>query len=353
MQKTLLLFLIVLIFISCNRKKSILDYTDLKYDITSLFKPTNINEDSLSRPEFVLSIGDYIIIGDDSKDNIIIAYNLVDNTYRNLITKGNGANEIRGISRLNKSNDSEFYAYDGLTQKIFYFNIQNNEIHFLKSEKMSDYSTFAKTEDYIIGCRKNSAYRYTIKNGADSIIGEIGDYSEFKVSITIGAEVFDGFITNNNNIKKSAWVSCYAESINILDYNDKLKILHKNVYKQPKYGNINQEGKDTPVFSMQNNIGFTSVCNSDNYIFALYNGKPFIDFIKNPNKDNLICNNICVFDWNAKLITNLYSDNGIRCIDYNRSKNKLFFIVLSNNDMYQIMEIDLQELNNKLKQLLN
>lgn len=345
MRKIVLFSLIISVSISCNKKASILDYTDLKYDITSLFKAININEDSLSRPEFVLSIGDYIIIGDNSKENILIAYNLVDSSYKNLLLKGNGENEIRKISCLNKSYDSEFYVYDGLIKKVIYFNVQNNEVQFVKREEMNDYSTFAKTKDYTIGCRSNSAYRYTIKNKTDSIISEIGDYSEFNVSIALGAEVFYGFITNNNNLKKSAWVSFYAESINILDYNDQLKILHKNIYKQPKYTNINRDETEMPIFSMQNTIGFTSICNSDDYIFVLYNGKPFSDIIKNPNRDNLTCNNICVFDWNAKLAMNLYSDNGIRSINYNKKKNKLFFIILSNNDMYQIMYIDLQELN--------
>lgn len=349
-MKKILLVLLVSSLVSCKSKETVLDHIDSEYGISSLFKPLNVNEDSLGRPEFILSIEDYIIIGDNNKEDLLVAYNLKDSTSKILLSKGNGAGEILNICYLNKSgNDSEFYVYDDFKKKIIYFNIKDNNINILKMEVMKDYSAFILSKDYIIGSRKGSDYRYTMCKRNDSSLYEIGNYSEFNITVSIGADVLYGFITNNDKIKRFAWVSLYAESINIIDYNNELKEVCNNIYKYPKYSKIRENETEIPVFSNLNTIGFTTVCSTDNLIFALYNGKSFKDSIKNPNKDILLCNNICVFDWDAKLIMNLYSDNGIKCIDYNRERNKLVFIILSNNDMYQIMEIGLQELNNKTK----
>lgn len=114
-------------------------------------------------------------------------------------------------------------------------------------------------------------------------------------------------------------------------------------------------GKDgvVAVFSDKTVIGFTSVTASQDYIFAMFNGKSYSEVLRNPKKDNLLCNDMCVYDWDGNLLGNIKLNIETKDIYYNEDTDEMNLIGINSRGECQIFTIDKDTIYSVIKTFLD
>lgn len=344
-----IIFLILLLFHSCDNKIDFLDLAISKHNISKYITTIPINKDSIGNPSLILSFDKFLIIADNDKSELLMAFNQETKSYKTIIHKGNSREEALSICRLGKINDSTLYMYDDFSKKIIYLTLNNDNFFISNIKEYDSYSTFAESENMLIGCPKYKNYRYSVLNILDSTYKSFGNYDEYiDIPDSIGFCLSDGHITINNKEKKFAWFSLYAEVINIADYSNHGEIIFRLANKLPDYNIIKDEKNAIPAFSAKTTIGFISATSSNNNMYVLYNGRPFSDAINN-KEDITLCQNICVFSWDGKFLANLNIDNKIKCIDFDKSNGNILMLALDEDSKYGVISISEKQVNKLIK----
>ena len=82
---------------------------------------------------------------------------------------------------------------------------------------------------------------------------------------------------------------------------------------------------------------------------TLANGLPYSEVVKNPERDNLLCNNLCVFDWNGDLLGNIKLNINVKDIYYDEEIGKMNLIGINSRGECQIFTINNNAVYNAIK----
>ena len=83
----------------------------------------------------------------------------------------------------------------------------------------------------------------------------------------------------------------------------------------------------------------------------MYNGKSFSEVLKNPRIDHLLCDNMCVFDWNGKLLGNIKLNINVKDIYYDIETDKMNFIGINGRGECQIFTINSEYIYGAIEKL--
>ena len=339
----LLLSLILASCESAKEPKTILEATSTKIDITEKLTPIYIPEDSIGNPGFILSFANTLILGDNSKSDLLNIFNLHTKECQQPLIKGRGPLEALRVGKIDRYNGDSFYIFDYFTNKMMFFDLSDNELYKLVDVVQADscYNPFID-DDTIIGLSSSDKGRYWLGKKNDS--GFCGDYTEYGLSNLVGGQLMRGLITSNNSLKKFGWFAYNADAFQIVDYSKgSLKIVRSKAFGVPSYKiSKNDNEEEIVAFDDANStVCFKSVTCNDESIFALYSGNKFGDYFKIGN-DFELGNYIIVIDWSGDVKSELYCENKISCLSYNAEQQKLFCVVLDQQTgKFGIMTLDI------------
>lgn len=344
MKPFIYITIISLFFSSCDKKTDnflsvkvpIIDICD---SISKITLPDNVN----LNPKAILNIGDYIVIVNHGTDYILTIYNTQNQQLQYLQRMGRGPKEILNVNQIGIYPDSEnksFYIHDDFKNVLFIYRLNQDLFELNQIEEINNYNAIAIDTNVILGVPSTGPGRYVLENPRKGASIKFGDYSEYEFSeIPTDNTLATGYTVINNG-HKFAWASLYGESINIFDYQNpnSPKEERKICYTKPIFNQNILRDQHIIVFSPETTIGFTSLTNSDKYIYALYSGKTFKDFMA-IREAALAGNNIGIFDWKGNYVKRLYCKNPIVCISYNNKDKRLYGLKLNQDMEYEIISI--------------
>lgn len=334
--------IISVFFTGCDKKNnSFLSVPVPVIDISDSVIPIALPDDVNLNPKTILNIGDYIVIVNQGTDYVLTIYNTQNQQLQYLQRMGRGPKEILNVNQIGIYPDSEnstFYIHDDFKNTLFIYKLNQGLFELIRIEEINNYNVIAIDTNIVLGVPSTGPGRYVMEKPREGMSIKFGDYSEYEfLEIPTDNTLAAGY-TAINNEGKFAWASLYGESINIFDYQNTTtpKEVRKICYTKPIFNQNLLREQNIIVFSPETTIGFTSLTNSHNYIYALYSGKTFKDFIE-IREAALAGNNIGVFDWKGNYVKRLYSKNPIVCISYNNKDKKMYALKLNQDMEYEII----------------
>ena len=81
----------------------------------------------------------------------------------------------------------------------------------------------------------------------------------------------------------------------------------------------------------------------------MFNGKSYSEVLRNPKKDNLLCNDMCVYDWDGNLLGNIKLNIETKDIYYNEDTDEMNLIGINSRRECQIFTIDKDSIYSVIK----
>jgi hypothetical protein len=107
MKKTLIVLFMSAAAMSCQEeKKDLTDYFSQEQEYSVKVMDT-YPADSIGFPEYILSIGDYVILAEPMFDKIISLYDMTTHKFVRFLMKGQGPDELRDVQLIGMYNDSK------------------------------------------------------------------------------------------------------------------------------------------------------------------------------------------------------------------------------------------------------
>ncbi len=337
----------VIMFVSsCNHNQLFLE-TALHTADLKLENKLGVSKDSIGNPDYILSIDDYIIIGDNNKDNLLVAYHTVENKFNPILIKGKGANESLIVTNLNQMSNNLFYTYDDFLKKQFIFRVTDSGCCLSRIDDAEDLISFSDWDNIRVSSPKSLIdQKYQLTNLSNSASVEFGNFDNYDVPKVLNSALADGQITINGNLNRFAWFSTYGTSFDIGLYNNEQnpEVICSKSFDLPEYKVSTSQSGKLPIFSLDSKLGFTSVTSSYKYIYATYKGVALSEFVKNRNQDFYLTHTLCVFDWDGNFIANFSCEKPIKYVDYNQNREKLLLLSLDSDDNWGIYSINESEI---------
>jgi len=301
----------------------------------------SIKCDDLGNPCSILPYEDIIFLVDNSSRYLLTLHDLEERSITNVLEKGKAENEALIVTSIHKVGENVLYVYDDFGKKKIYFTIDSNQCHLDRISSVENFCASIETEDFIICALDSINNRFSVKDKRKDHYYSFGDFSLYENAQKSGVGYSDGLLVVNDQQNRFAWFSRSGASLCIASFNGLSgNIVYQKIFQEPQFETIKTKNEYVPIFSDKTIIGFTSVTTSRDYIFAMFNGKSFSEFIKNPKKDIMLCDNMCVFDWEGNLLGNIKLDINTKDIYYNRDTDKMNLIGINSRGECQIFSIN-------------
>lgn len=306
--------------------------------------------DDLGNPCFILPYKDFVLLADNSGRHLLTLYHCGGQGITNLLEKGKAENEALIITSIHKVGKDTLYVYDDFSKKKIYFSIDSNQCQLARISNVDNFYSSIETENFVICSSDSINNRFSVKDKRNDVYYSFGDYSLYKNAQTSGVGLSDGLLAVCEQQNRFAWFSRAGASLCISSFDGaKGEIIYQKIYQEPEFEVINNEDENISLFSTKTTIGFTSITTSQDYIFALFNGLPYSEVVKNPERDNLLCNNLCVFDWNGNLLGNIKLNINVKDIYYDEEIGKMNLIGINSRGECQIFTINNNAVYNAIK----
>lgn len=228
-----------------------------------------------------------------------------------------------------------------LVKKKLYFSIDSNQCRLTRISKVDDFCSSIETENFVICTLDSVDCRFKVEDKRSGDCCFLGDYSLYENARTSGVGLADGLLVVNGQQNRFAWFSNAGVSWCVAFLDDKnTNIVYQKIFQEPEFEEMNGKDGLVAVFSDKTVIGFTSVTASQDYIFAMFNGKSYSEVLRNPKKDNLLCNDMCVYDWDGNLLGNIKLNIETKDIYYNEDTDEMNLIGINSRGECQIFTID-------------
>ncbi|MDR2909960.1 MAG: TolB-like 6-bladed beta-propeller domain-containing protein [Bacteroidales bacterium] len=340
-MKKILLSIVVSIFIvlvSCKNDKVLLSSLFPDNEIYHL-KELNYPEDSILKPDFIYSFGDFILLSEPKSDYLLSSYNIKTKELNRFITKGNGPEELLDVQQIGSfKNDNTFFAKSTFTENMFVFESVDNKIHKLSATPIPDNIVSLCTDGDLLIYSKYGDYRYSVYNNSNKSKIEFGDsivYNNFSQNMI--SRTLQGLCTNSTEKKTIAWFSIYGDAYEIYDYSDLSDI--KNTKQVLSWLPSVTAQREIPVMNTDTKLGVPSVTSSDKYIYALYSENTLMD-AATLQDDVFFCKKILVFDWEGNPVKILQIDKELRSISFNKQQKIIYGIGKDENANLRIYYLD-------------
>lgn len=394
----------ILVFASCKEEVEeapvfhLLKSAPEKIDIGELSQTVDMIRDSIINPHGILSFGDYIILVDSRTSKALTIYNETTKEYRRFLSRGNANNEIKYASKiaLVSAEEQQFLVRDVSYGRLFMLAIdpktgepvQKYTTNLNKFGKVSDFELDGST---VLACDMSTYNQFVIGSAPRKVEARFGNFSAYEFdrdSSLLGAIEYDGKIALDRKNNRMAYLSAMGETIEIIHYSEEHKdrilkvkreepiedatedeatedkekkknddgydeiavvkdsVVVSKIFQMPTFRTKEKE-KDgvisyttTQLLNGQTKIAFGAAVASENYIYALYDGRTRTQATrkKYANPDGLY-NNLCVFDWEGNFLLHIRSDLGVKAISYNDERGLLYCLCMTDTGEYEICTI--------------
>jgi hypothetical protein len=354
MKKVFIIVLLIsYIFISCEKKyNSPLDLFPDEIKIQG--SKSNIEKDSLAVIEGILCDNFSLIVCDYHSGKSFTLFDLEAGEYKGRFGAiGIAPGEIPSgcYGYIEKQTFNISYAPTGLVAKYcldsLRANISYNPVILIKYKipdaRFSKITPIDDTTFLGAGVYK-SAFQYTLFNSSNDVL-------DFKVNIFNAQDEqfndFHKFLSNQGVLRKHPSQNKFVYTINNSSNIDFIEISKNNInliesirFESPRL-KPRQEGMFNIVIPESDNIvGYLDIAAGDNYVYALYTDKKFIDDGGNSQSSNIVL----VFDWSGKPVKKYRFDKEIYYIAVNEFSNKLYAAVKEDDGGWNIISYNLQHI---------
>lgn len=287
----------------------------------------DVPQDSISRPEMLVSFGPYILWADNSLDRPVWIWNEDTGELSSPVMSGRASNEILDVQEIMQTPDG-FALMDTFKKRLYYYRLDPNSAEWRQenSEDTKEFCWVTVAEDTIVGQLMDGTARYGVKPAGEGL-RRFGDYSEYGLANGAGWGLLMGHGTANASQGLYAVYSCYTSAYSIVDYRDTATVCSRSL----EMSSFNNHGDHYVSMRPDSKMGFVSVASNDNYIFALYDGKELDYYMSHPGV-GLRGNDICIFSWDGSYVNRLHSDRPVSCIAWNGERQSLYLCVLDNDE---------------------
>lgn len=281
-----------------------------------------IPQDSIVLPEIIATCDDYVIWSEKKGNCLLKISDCEGNILSSGIKKGRALDELLNITQILIHNRG-FIVCDVFKKKAYSFSLEKNLVIKDKSFDIDAFSTIAVSGDTIVGVAKHGKCKYESKLIGGKTISKFGDYSYYGLNTEIGCGLLQGHICINEVKGRIACFSYYAGAYEIADYR-----CHK-IVRSEKLEDFSFDGNSGGQVLMgpESKLNFISTVSSENFIYALYDGKDLKYYMMNRG-DSPSGHNICVFDWNGNYVKCIKLDVPVTSISWNHDDKRLYVSVL-------------------------
>ena len=330
----------LLVFVSCVGKRN--NFIGSTKTFPLVVRDTlNVKCEDLGNPCLILPYKNFILLADNSRGELLTLYDLNGKNVTKVLEKGKAENEALIVTSVGKVGNDELYVYDDFGKKKLYFSIDSNQCRLTRISKVDDFCSSIETENFVICTLDSVDCRFKVEDKRSGDCCFLGDYSLYENARTSGVGLADGLLVVNGQQNRFAWFSNAGVSWCVAFLDDKnTNIVYQKIFQEPEFEEMNGKDGLVAVFSDKTVIGFTSVTASQDYIFAMFNGKSYSEVLRNPKKDNLLCNDMCVYDWDGNLLGNIKLNIETKDIYYNEDTDEMNLIGINSRGECQIFTID-------------
>lgn len=341
MRKILLLCLVLSVF-SCRQKEQV----NTSEVVPANSNPLNFSE-SLGRSYAIALIGDRLVVRDDQAETKLTVLNLKDDSppiYTGHIGQGPGELTTPGPMIMEAEH---FLIYDAAKSKLLSFHLDSlavesyipQKVLSIKEAGLIDIKKISKDTFLAIGVFPENRFLLINKHG--EIIRKSGTYPiplADNVPEYVRGIACQSMLATNVEKNIAATAMRYGENIqfhafNLDDSSTKLELLNEHSVFLPEYSTKDYNG--SPNFSPNEKTkwGYLSLSSNENFVYALYSGKPQVSGTKFYQGDQ-----IHVFDWSGNRLKTIKLDKEAISIASNQS---LLYALYEGNNGYEIAEYKL------------
>lgn len=330
--RTLLFLWVFLVLISSCQKNWINRVEVRELDAYDGISWLPIPDDSISSPNFIVSYSSYVVWSEPKEDWIIHVYDSVDGLISPAVRRGRAENEILNVNQLLSSN-GRFYVADIFKKRLTGYIVSNDDCDQIVSVPITEFSTLDVQGDTLVGQSSYDNGRFIIRSMNDTTGRRFGDYSYYGLDNKIGAQLLAGHVSANNELGRIACFSHFSCAYDIEDYKreeDVISVLLKPFLYDDNEGHF-------VTMSPETEDCFVAVSSSEDYIYALYDGKELKEYMTIKNGDvNVYGQYICIFDWNGNYIDCIHSELPLTSIAWNKEQGRLYVSALCHDGLYRI-----------------
>ena len=324
LRNIIYLTLVILLLCNCSNSKLKEKNTILKH------KEIDLNENIIGYGGFLVSY-ENVIIGTELSQSLPPFYCLVQNegkhTFYRFGNRGQGPNDF--IHPFSIQNIQSGYVgvmdMSSRAYSEFYFPKENEEINIEKK------INFGHQLFRIIKTAYNNYIGLSMQEGlfvmTDSIGESIRSFFEYPYSSKSERQLnnryrsfaYQGNLSTNTSKTKCVYSSFSGEIIHFynIEKDDIIPIV-KIEKEYPIYQNDSDENNTGIIVGEQSVLGYVSTYATDEFVYALFNGKRRIDLLS----QNYEASTLRIFDWNGTLVKEYDLDVpcGFMCVSNDNSK---------------------------------
>lgn len=340
-MKYIYIILTITLLFSCKENKvknKTIDSLKKQYHLTG--NKLNINPDKLN------STGKLILFEEESciiKENNRGKYMLEKIYYEKdsleyLAPIGNGPNEYLQVRLIGKLDEQSYDIIDIKTNKIIRYNLADSIIKSIKLEKFTLDAVSTPKGFIATGCfedvDKDEYSRFSIFNASGKYVKSFGKFPDDGNSSPNSNKLlaYQGRYTYNSFSNRLAYISRAGIIFEIYQLNDDNPMILKYYHELfPSYSNNNKGNKIQSKHSKDQVFGYTDICSTDKYIYALYSGKKLHEYKKEGIEAAESSKVIHVFDWNGEKICSYNTDIELLNITVSFDNKKLIATAWKDN----------------------
>jgi len=342
------LLVIVLLTFACSQKKpNTITVSNIQFTHTVDLSYETVETDfMLSYPICILLTKDYLVLQDDRGHPFF--YHVIDKKTGKLCfefgEQGRGPIDMLSTSKNPHYDQKEgiIQMFDANKKAILYNSIQENKLSntsiFDLSSKYSLFILqFFDFNDFYLALGKNGTFRdfqFITFNKSFEMIEAFGEYpildNDTQKSKKINEDVFNiYFLKISPNLKHFAFASYKIGLLEIFE-TDKLPyeiVKKRSILLAPPYRNDDVS---------QNIYGFEDIFVTDNYIYALYNGKT-------AKENPYFTKSIKVFDWDGRFIIEYNVGVDLRCLSVDEQERRIYAVAYTDEEGFFLVKTDIIE----------
>jgi hypothetical protein len=296
----------------------------------------NYPADSLGKPDFIYSFGDWIVLSEPHYDDLLSVYNMRTGAFQRFLKKGRGANELLDVQHIGASfEDACFFVKSTFGAEIYIYTLSNDSAVLQQKIKTPEDLVSMFWDDTSIVSSQYGQQRYSVCDTEFGTCREFGDSITFRdfPQRTI-SHILQGLCTGSAALHRMAWFSIYGDAFEIYDYKQFSRIT-QYVGILP----IVDVQQNQPNFSLDSKLGVPSVTSNDEYIFVLYNEKTLREALT-LRDDVFLSQKLLIFDWKGNPVKLLKMNQSLRSISYNKQQHLLYGIGYDDASIGKIYTID-------------
>lgn len=291
-----------------------------------------------------------IIKQNERRNSLIDKVYYTQDSISSLLQHGNGPNESLNVFFMQKKGKAHFVICDFHRKKSKILDLSGKVIE--ESNLDACYFSVIQTNDGYIAWNSqrkvtdNKMFVQLDKDG--SFIQTFGEFpKEDRFSIETADPksrmmAYQGNLVYNPKENKMAFTTIYGIIFEIFQLGKKPFIIHKYHDAFPAYIPDSGPTHSSAIYKKDENIhGYTDVCSTDQYIYALYSGKTIKVISEQGVMDVQLTNQILVYDWNGNCVCRLVADKPLLNICVSEDDQEL--IALGWEDDYYLYTFDLSD----------